>query len=221
METKKYLNEKDIADYANYRLCYVDEIPETYTDYDEKSKALMETDEYKQYKEAHTKFMVELMDKRLEIEGYRYLIGSDYTAYDRQHDPYGKFKLDFKEYPDLDFASGYTHYLYFTDNFEEQWGDDWDDAPYEHNAGTPYDDEGNILVVPIDLAEYENIWFPKDYGINSPWSVDLINAGAIPWVFVYDYERKHIPSNSFSLMGGDSLELVIKKLNNYRLNFKV
>jgi hypothetical protein len=25
-----------------------------------------------------------------------------------------------------------------TRSLEEQWGDDWDDAPYEHNAGEPY-----------------------------------------------------------------------------------
>lgn len=28
---------------------------------------------------------------------------------------------------------------YFTTQpLDQQWGDDWDDAPYEHNAGTPY-----------------------------------------------------------------------------------
>ena len=34
--------------------------------------------------------------------------------------------------------------LYFTDSFEKQWGDDWDDAPYEHNAGEPYEWGGMI-----------------------------------------------------------------------------
>ena len=29
-------------------------------------------------------------------------------------------------------------WAYFTTRrLSEQWGDDWDDAPYEHNAGTP------------------------------------------------------------------------------------
>ena len=28
---------------------------------------------------------------------------------------------------------------YFTtQDLDKQWGDDWDDAPYEHNAGLPY-----------------------------------------------------------------------------------
>lgn len=25
---------------------------------------------------------------------------------------------------------------------KEQWGDDWDDAPYQHNAGNPHSEEG-------------------------------------------------------------------------------
>ena len=30
-------------------------------------------------------------------------------------------------------------WAYFTTRpLEKQWGDDWNDAPYEHNAGTPY-----------------------------------------------------------------------------------
>lgn len=30
-------------------------------------------------------------------------------------------------------------WAYFTTQpLEDQWGDDWDDAPYEHNAGEPY-----------------------------------------------------------------------------------
>lgn len=28
---------------------------------------------------------------------------------------------------------------WFTDNFEKQWGDDWNDKPYECNAEEPYD----------------------------------------------------------------------------------
>lgn len=31
-------------------------------------------------------------------------------------------------------------FAYFTTQpVENQWGDDWDDAPYEHNAGSPYE----------------------------------------------------------------------------------
>lgn len=34
---------------------------------------------------------------------------------------------------------------WFTDNFENQWGDDWDDKPYEDNAGYPYDNWSEII----------------------------------------------------------------------------
>ena len=34
---------------------------------------------------------------------------------------------------------------WFTNNFEKQWGDDWDDAPYEHNAGLPYDHWSELI----------------------------------------------------------------------------
>lgn len=40
---------------------------------------------------------------------------------------------DFK----LCYINGSTAY-FTTLSLDDQWGDDWDDAPYEHNAGTPY-----------------------------------------------------------------------------------
>ena len=27
---------------------------------------------------------------------------------------------------------------WFTSDWKNQWGDDWNDRPYEHNAGSPY-----------------------------------------------------------------------------------
>lgn len=85
--------------------------------------------------------------------------------------------------------------MFFTDNFERQWGDDWDDAPYEYNAEEPYDrkyyteysDEwcrergkGNIRFIAYkgyDIAE------PKDGHWNSPHSVEMINQKAVPWLY--------------------------------------
>ena len=34
---------------------------------------------------------------------------------------------------------------WFTNNFEKQWGDDWNDRPYEYNAGLPYDHWSELL----------------------------------------------------------------------------
>lgn len=80
--------------------------------------------------------------------------------------------------------------LYFTDNFEKQWGDDWDDAPYEHNAEGPYEYEDG-------WPEYKNehrghiryIWYiPKSCDLQEAYlrhqdiSVEEINKGIVPWL---------------------------------------
>lgn len=81
------------------------------------------------------------------------------------------------------------HFAYFTtQKLRDQGGDDWNDIPYEHNAGKPYDwctaygtpgweickvaFEGPGLNTPADIAR----------GGNSSYSVDMINAGMVPWL---------------------------------------
>lgn len=83
--------------------------------------------------------------------------------------------------------------MYFTDNFKNQVGDDWNDRPYEHNAEPPYeqkDDEplrdgyGHIRKI-----AFESHWWirrPCDGHINSPYSVEDINKGAIAWLYSDD-----------------------------------
>lgn len=57
------------------------------------------------------------------------------------------------------------------------WGDDWDDAPYEHNAGQPSNTEA--FDVYFD-GPYET---PADIaGGNSRYSVERINRGDIAWL---------------------------------------
>ena len=83
-----------------------------------------------------------------------------------------------------------TKFAYFTSiPLTKQWGDDWDDAPYEHNAGDPYDSHysrrGSKEKVKHDIvtvawtAEYRT---PNDGHVNSPWSVQAINAGSVAWL---------------------------------------
>lgn len=73
------------------------------------------------------------------------------------------------------------YFAYFTSKpLNKQWGDDWDDAPYEHNAGTPdEDEEGQILKV----AYSSDLRTPNDGCINSPYSVRDINNGAVAWLY--------------------------------------
>ena len=78
------------------------------------------------------------------------------------------------------------HKAYFTSNFEKQWGDDWNDRPYEDNAGDPYSQyiEGDKWI-DIDLA---TLYFEtEDWTERKPcdigrFSVEEINKGAVAWV---------------------------------------
>lgn len=73
--------------------------------------------------------------------------------------------------------------FFTTQPLEKQWGDDWNDAPYECNAGEPYrphraSEDWQI----IRLAFIADLMRPCDEHWNSPWSVEQINAGAVAWL---------------------------------------
>lgn len=79
---------------------------------------------------------------------------------------------------------------YFTNNWNEQWGDDWDDSPYEHNAEEPYDNyykDGKKYPIRIRTCYFD---IPKYYKLpctgylNSPYSVKDINNMKCPWINV-------------------------------------
>lgn len=77
-------------------------------------------------------------------------------------------------------------WAYFTtQDLDKQWGDDWNDAPYEHNAGEPYahnpaldKERWEICKVAYD-GDFET---PCTDVRNSSFSVQQINAGAIAWL---------------------------------------
>ena len=80
-------------------------------------------------------------------------------------------------------------WAYFTTRkLSEQWGDDWNDAPYEHNAGTPYEyhdhdkKEGREPWTISKVAYDGDFETPCEGHNNSPWSVEQINAGAVAWL---------------------------------------
>jgi hypothetical protein len=97
-------------------------------------------------------------------------------------------------------------WAYFTtQKIEDQWGDDWDDAPYEHNAGEPYEDwksvqaglspQWAIIKVAFDAHDLKD----PSYGqVNSRYSVESINAGAIAWLAspIYVKEQVIIPAGT-------------------------
>lgn len=70
---------------------------------------------------------------------------------------------------------------YFTDRpLTKQWGDDWDDAPYEHNAGHPYRHEGEQI---FELRYDSCLQTPGELATsNSAFSVRDINRRITPWL---------------------------------------
>ena len=67
---------------------------------------------------------------------------------------------------------------------EDQWGDDWDDVPYQHNAGYPYSSNPNSW-------ELTKIAWDGPFIEPSEWtkgiSVRFINAGVVPWLRTVTY----------------------------------
>ena len=105
--------------------------------------------------------------------------------------------------PILCYVSG--QWAYFTTQpLKDQWGDDWNDAPYEHNAGRPY--EWRVSDRPpweiIKVAFDGPCQTPAEIngGCNSPWSVEQINAGAVAWLqtdkWVPEEQKTIIPAGA-------------------------
>lgn len=80
------------------------------------------------------------------------------------------------------------HAWFTTCPLGKQWGDDWNNAPYEHNAGQPYDWRPYMRDRGIEPYEITEVYFdgpfeePCEGKVNSQWSVEQINAGRVPWV---------------------------------------
>ena len=95
-------------------------------------------------------------------------------------------------------------WAYFTtQKLEDQWGDDWDDAPYEHNAGPPYEynpnhDKGKEPWQIIKVA-YDGMFETPYCNINSQYSVEMINSKAVSWLVNWQGEK------TISILAGTTL----------------
>ena len=68
----------------------------------------------------------------------------------------------------------------------DYWGDDWDDVPYEHNAGTVYDEyvKGYVDVAfPFNMLVCE---LSDDWTRNSRWSKDDMKKRKVPCIVITD-----------------------------------
>ena len=113
----------------------------------------------------------------------------------------------------IDFVHyGNTFGLYLgEDNCNDYWGDDWNDAPYEHNAGRVY---------PEYIQGYVEFGFPLKYSVceacegylNSPFSkedmkdreVQCLTISAEPETEIY-----------FRIYFGDNIDEISKKITEF------
>ena len=110
----------------------------------------------------------------------------------------------------LCYVDGARAVAYFTSgDVRDMWGDDWNDAPYEHNAGEPYEPrvsrtrKGDRLPVgewelggmpkwQILQARFSDmkdiVTLPHDgYTRENLWSVEQVNRGEVPWFRVWEH----------------------------------
>jgi len=209
------IKKEDAVKYDKLKLCYIDDIERTYYDYTPEARAYRETDEWKEQDR--------LREEKFHREGY---MSSEDPEFGLWANRILKRGSECQDYPNPEYIEGkQEYYAYFTPiSLDEQWGDDWDDAPYEYNAGTPYDDyhDGNgerteteIVRVPFYIP-YDGGWsirFPKDWGgDNSPFCVRDINAGAVAWIFCHGGHRKS-NTGSIAIHAGCSPEEFVERIN--------
>lgn len=79
-------------------------------------------------------------------------------------------------------------------SLSQQWGDDWDDSPYEDNAGDPnsWDRKSPISWKLKRLAWHAWLETPATHSRNAPYSVENINSLVVPWLSNYSNPSVHI-----------------------------
>ena len=116
-----------------------------------------------------------------------------------------------------------THpWAYFTTQpLAAQWGDDWDDAPYEHNAGEPYtyathnrergEDPWSVIKVAFECAYFDT---PDAWTNNSQFqhSVMAINALAVPWLT----SARHTTGYHGPIWAGTTLREFVRRVREVR-----
>jgi hypothetical protein len=178
--------------FKEYKLCYIDDIPKTNCDYTPDAKEYRETEEWMEENRRR--------EAKYKREGHMSSYDPEFCIF---RNPILNRGSECMDYPNPDYIPGVqTLSAYFTPiPLEKQWGDDWDDAPYEHNAEVPYDDAydengGRKEIELLEVLFYLpndgwNIIFPRDYGCgNSPFCVRDINAGAVAWIYYRGKEWK-------------------------------
>lgn len=122
------------------------------------------------------------------------------------------------EYYKLCYVEG--NKAWFTNNFEKQWRDDWNDKPYECNAGEPYDNWSEEIPHKPPVYEKKYIHHPikhkilffevNDWNDQRPcdmgrYSVEDINKQAVAWIH----------TDKFNILAGTTYENFIDIIERY------
>lgn len=127
---------------------------------------------------------------------------------------------------DFDRKGNVIRFYLVDDKCDDYWGDDWNDRPYEHNAGVIYEEyvKGYVdFYIPFDwlVVEAQDDW---NYRSNSPFSKEDMKKRNVPCVVivprrVYENEwsdpvfSKYIGSdNVVKVYFEDTLEYTIKNI---------
>ena len=100
----------------------------------------------------------------------------------------------------------------------KQWGDDWNDKPYEHNAGRVYD-EYIEKIADISINFDFEVREPADFAKNNNsefYREDFIKGKIYAFTVIN-------PENNSSIMiyFGEKLEDIIKRLNKIKAGYSV
>jgi len=113
--------------------------------------------------------------------------------------------------------------LYFTDNFDKQWGDDWNDSYWDCNAEPPYeivnterdgdiDDQHNESRGRIVRVAFEDA-FSNTSEPGETYCVKAINAGSAAWLTIATWVPERKDYTYSCLLGGDTLRDCVDKLS--------
>lgn len=116
--------------------------------------------------------------------------------------------MKISDYEIIDFDQKGNVVRFYLGKNGEQYGDDWDDAPYEDNAGTVYDKfiRGTVDVA-FDLDA--DVYAPGGYEYAN-FTKDGMKNRAYPCISVslkdfWGYERAVMDSESWNIFFGDTL----------------
>lgn len=107
------------------------------------------------------------------------------------------------------YGNGFGLYL-GADDCEDYWGDDWDDAPYEHNAGEVYQRY---------RQGYVEFTFPLKYSVceacngyfNSPFSKEDMKNRKVPCLTI-STEMSDCTEIKFKIYFGDNIDDISKQI---------